>query len=1256
MSLGFAVIAKKTTFDKKFKNTIDIVNGIKKDQKTIILQAMQELYNGSTIAQGMFDDWIDKNRNKTIRIGYKENDFAAQGFSGNLFIDLNYIKDLTYITQSGQSVRYQLIQALAHEFGHAFNGLLDPRKDLGFSDQQIDYTGTNIPFVNTIWEQLKFKPMSTYFTTAKSSLQPVGYQYTNGSIIDNAVNLESTNDLIDPRKRVTSNWNTSALAKPLSKDLLIGGPSNNVLTSNGGDDFLYGGGGDDTLDGGEGNDTAVYMGKCSDYEISEISSLDGFFGKKTWKVKSKNGKYGTDTLIGIDYVQFDDPKKPGKKEIFKLENGGLKCQKDIALVFDTTGSSGKQIAYLKSLSKEIVAAASGHTSNGVTSASNPIDSTAVDEHSDTRFAIIGFKDTQNAEPSKVFLPFTEQDDFADREAAVIAALDSMVDISGYGYGVNEYYSPLGERPPITPPANSIIFGGGGDKAETPFDGLRLALNGSIGEWRYGAGTRQIFLFTDAPVKDSELAAEVTALAHSIGATTEPSSAIARSGGSVNTFNLTFSDSSSANIDPNPTTAQVQIFTILTGGWGEDTAALEAISRDNGGDLFVGLSQEQLLTRLIEIINPSPVIDLTPTISVIASVLDTAETTVGEIANPAQFTLTRTGDLSQALTVAYTLADPATNGTDYQTLTNTVTFVAGEDTATIDLIPIDDNIYEGDETVTLTLTDGGTQYQLDPTEQEATVTIADNETQPIIRIANVTQTEGNKSKTNYGFNITLSNPSVETVEVKYSTADVTATAGSDYTATTGTITFNPGETSKTIDINVNGDNTLEQDETFTVNLTEPVNGTIDRSTGIGTILDDDRPVIALTITDPNVAEAKKDSGQFSLTRTGILNKALTVSYTIAGTATNETDYKKLTGTATFKAGAAQTTIDLKPIDDKIYEGNETVIITINDGGISYKADPTAKTQTLIITDDDLPSISLSVTDDKAAETKIGQPNNPGQFTIKRTGITTNALTVSYSLNGTASNGIDYQQLGDSITFAAGSDTAIIDIKPIDDQFFERTETVTLKLATNSNYSIDGAKSKTVKIADNDNPRDRKEKDLVLNVENLDDFTSPIGTGLQGGLEGEVIDLRGFTGQTLSVDTVAVGDSTYKSYIGFYTVEDAQGTLASGLKVSDPGYAQAAIKSALLRSFKTESTTDLNLTGGKILAPVVIANGTFEDYLKRNPQNQASSDIHAYFDYIGANTDKVDHFRLLGDNKFGIEDIYGGGDRDYNDIIFQMNIKG
>jgi hypothetical protein len=722
----------------------------------------------------------------------------------------------------------------------------------------------------------------------------------------------------------------------------------------------------------------------------------------------------------------------------------------------------------------------------------------------------------------VILPFTNQDDFAARKATALAAI------------------------------NGLTASDGGDTDETPFDGLRLALNGSIGEWRYGAGTRQIFLFTDSPAKDYNLAGEVTALAHNIGATISDTSALALAGGKVNTFNLTFNSSNLEELtDPvapattlgstpstNPT-AQVQIFTVYSGGWNLYSDELAAIANNNGGAVLTAPTNDELVQQILAIINVN---DDLPVILIAVT-----DTDADEPNNPGQFTLTRTGITTQTLAVNYMITGTATNGIDNEKLTGTATFQAGSSTATIDVKPIDDNIDEGNETIILTLTDGGTNYKLDPVKSSGTVTIADNETRPIISINDVLQAEGNTGTNNFAFNLTLSKPSTETVTVKYTTADGTATAASDYTAATGTVTFNPGETSKTVNISVKGDTTLELDETFTVNLTDAVGGTISRATGTGTIIDDDRPVIALTTPDANASEDKKDPGLFNITRTGTTTQALTVTYTIAGTATNDTDYKNITGTATFKAGAAQTSIEIKPSDDKIYEGNETILLTLNDGGTNYKIDPVAKTGTVIIADDDLPSISLNVT--------------------------------------------------------------------------------------------------------NDNPRN-----LVVKVENFDEINPRIGTGLQTGAEGEVIDLRGFDGRTLKVDTIGGGDSVYKSYIGFYFVEDTQGTLANGLKVSDAGYAEAAIKSAVLRSFKTESTKDFNLTGGKILAPVVIANGTFEDYLKRNPQNQASSDIHAYFDYIGANTDKVDHFRLLGDNKFGIEDTYGGGDKDYNDIIFQMNIKG
>ncbi|WP_309745021.1 DUF4114 domain-containing protein, partial [Chamaesiphon sp. OTE_20_metabat_361] len=191
-----------------------------------------------------------------------------------------------------------------------------------------------------------------------------------------------------------------------------------------------------------------------------------------------------------------------------------------------------------------------------------------------------------------------------------------------------------------------------------------------------------------------------------------------------------------------------------------------------------------------------------------------------------------------------------------------------------------------------------------------------------------------------------------------------------------------------------------------------------------------------------------------------------------------------------------------------------------------------------------------------------------------------------------------------------------------------------------------------------------KDLTLRVEAVDKYPLQGGTGLQGSLEdklkgnshGQVIDLRAYANRQAIVDTKTIGDANYNNYIAFYQVEDESGTLASGLKPGDVGYAREAIQNAILGTrFKSQADTDLTIAGGKILAPVVVANGTFDKFLSQNPNNNSNSNIHAYFNYLGANTDGVDHFRLLGDNKFGVEDMFGGGDRDYNDLIFQMTVK-
>jgi Domain of unknown function (DUF4114) len=187
------------------------------------------------------------------------------------------------------------------------------------------------------------------------------------------------------------------------------------------------------------------------------------------------------------------------------------------------------------------------------------------------------------------------------------------------------------------------------------------------------------------------------------------------------------------------------------------------------------------------------------------------------------------------------------------------------------------------------------------------------------------------------------------------------------------------------------------------------------------------------------------------------------------------------------------------------------------------------------------------------------------------------------------------------------------------------------------------------------------ELVLNITKLAGATPnvPIGAKSQGLAQGRVIDLTDYSGKTLKADVVTKSDAAYNNNIGFYAVEDAIGTIktaAGTFKPGDANYAIEAIKSAVLSANKTDSKSNQDLVGGKIYAPVLVAQGTLADFISKNPTNGGDGNaIHAHFNYLGTNPDKVDHFRLLGDNTFGVEDLYGGGDRDFNDLVINVNVR-
>jgi Calx-beta domain/RTX calcium-binding nonapeptide repeat (4 copies) len=110
--------------------------------------------------------------------------------------------------------------------------------------------------------------------------------------------------------------------------------------------------------------------------------------------------------------------------------------------------------------------------------------------------------------------------------------------------------------------------------------------------------------------------------------------------------------------------------------------------------------------------------------------------------------------------------------------------------------------------------------------------------PSVSVANVSLAEGGSGSQPVTFTVSLAKASPLRVSVAYATADGTATAGRDYTATSGTLVFAPGQTSKTVAVPILGDATYEADETFTLTLSNPVNGTLGTATATGTITNDD----------------------------------------------------------------------------------------------------------------------------------------------------------------------------------------------------------------------------------------------------------------------------------------------------------------------------------------------------------------------------------------------------------------------------------
>ncbi|MGQ4649182.1 glycoside hydrolase family 9 protein [Lyngbya aestuarii] len=210
----------------------------------------------------------------------------------------------------------------------------------------------------------------------------------------------------------------------------------------------------------------------------------------------------------------------------------------------------------------------------------------------------------------------------------------------------------------------------------------------------------------------------------------------------------------------------------------------------------------------------------------------------------------------------TVDDTAIAGKDYKSATGELSFAPGETQKTVFVSVIGDTTPEADESFFLELSNPS-QASIADFQGVGTITNDDKSSSilPQLSIEDISFNEGDSNTTNQVATVNLSEASDQTITVKYNTTDGSAQADSDYTAKSGTLTFEPGETSQTITLAIAGDTLDEGQESFKINLSKPTNATISDNQGVVTILDNDKSNSQPEYADFNYGEALQKSFLF-----------------------------------------------------------------------------------------------------------------------------------------------------------------------------------------------------------------------------------------------------------------------------------------------------------------------------------------------------------------------------------------------------------
>lgn len=436
--------------------------------------------------------------------------------------------------------------------------------------------------------------------------------------------------------------------------------------------------------------------------------------------------------------------------------------------------------------------------------------------------------------------------------------------------------------------------------------------------------------------------------------------------------------------------------------------------------------------------------------------DQASKLEGQTGNTAfTFTVTREGDLTGTDSVNYAVTG---NGTNQATTTDfagnalpsgTVSFAAGESTKTITVNVAADSTKESDEGFKVTLSNPSTGVELGTTE--ATMTISDDDDSLALSAQTDTTTETDATGATLVYVVTRTGPTntVTTVDYAVTGNGSNPVDGADFiggSLPSGTLTFNQGETSKNITLNLTGDNNVEQNEGLKLTLSNPSTGTsLGTSQLTGTVNNDDSGLsVAATTTDIAEGSGTNSTHVFTITRSGKLDTSNTVDWSIEHAGTDNADFVATTGQVTFAPGETTKTVNLGIVGDTTVESNEDFTFKVNAGTANDQLIQGSVANNTIVSDD--AGLAIAAVAATKAEGKSGDTTQL-QFTVTRSGNTASTATANWALSGDV-NAADFGGTlpSGTVSFDAGQTSKTITLNLKGDNVLESNEAVTVTLSS------------------------------------------------------------------------------------------------------------------------------------------------------------------------------------------------------------------